>query len=187
MWRPWFYHNPIVNIAVISMYRQSGGEKCRIQDWGKYLTWSLCWKSDFDWKIFWDTTSLTDLTAGSPSDDACIRCWLLPNMYIFLHNQGLCPAIPAEALLARAPKSVPPWAVCIIIGILWQKWSLVDVVWCPCDVTSPHWLKVSYSSGANRVSLVTHVRMRSSCLKLNFNWQIPTCDWLVYNLCMDIN
>ena len=25
-WQPWFYHNPIANIALMSMYRQSGGE-----------------------------------------------------------------------------------------------------------------------------------------------------------------
>ena len=32
----------------------------------------------------------------------------------------------------------------------------------------------------------THVRMRSQCLKLHFNWQIPKHGWLVYKLCMDI-
>ena len=35
---------------------------------------------DFDWKIFWDTTRLTDLTAGFPSDNSRIRCWLLPKI-----------------------------------------------------------------------------------------------------------
>ena len=31
MWRPWSYHNPIANIAVISMYRQSGSENARFR------------------------------------------------------------------------------------------------------------------------------------------------------------
>ena len=32
-----------------------------------------------------------------------------------------------------------------------------------------------------------YIRKRSQCLKLNFNWQIPKCDWLVYYLCANIN
>ena len=74
-----------------------------------------------------------------------------------LPTQGLCTANSAEALRARGPKSVSSGAVCISVGALWQKWSMMDVVWRPRDVTSPHWLKVLYSSGANRVSLVTHM------------------------------
>ena len=31
MWWPWFYHNPIANIADMSMYRQSGGESARFR------------------------------------------------------------------------------------------------------------------------------------------------------------
>ena len=53
--------------------------KCQIQDCkvsikhrvsAERVTWT------FDWKILWDTTSLTDLTAGFPSDGMRIRCWL---------------------------------------------------------------------------------------------------------------
>ena len=31
MWQSWFYHNPIASIAVMSMYRQSGGEIARFR------------------------------------------------------------------------------------------------------------------------------------------------------------
>ena len=111
-----------------------------------------------------------------------------PSAHIFL-RKAYARATPAEALLARAPKFVPPWAVCVIVGVLRQKWSLIDVVWLPGHVTSPHWLKVSYSGGANRVSWVTHnyVRMRSQCLKLNCDWRIPKRGWLLYHLCTGKN
>ena len=84
IWRPWFYHNPVANITVMSMYRPSGGENAGFRTEVTIKHGSQCWKSDFDfdWKMFWDTTSLTDLTAGFPSDGACIRCWLL--LYHFL-------------------------------------------------------------------------------------------------------
>ena len=34
---------------------------------------------------------------------------------------------------------------------------------------------------------IIYVRKRSQCLKLKFNWQIPKCDWLVFNLCANIS
>ena len=127
--------------------------KCRIQDWGKYLTRSPCWKRhfNFDWKIFCDTTSLTDLKAGFPSDCACIRHWLWPKnvhlpMHAYAQHSWQRPCLREHPNLFRHG----PCAFC------WQKWSLMDVIWHPCDVTSLHWLKVSYSGGANRVSLVTY-------------------------------
>ena len=54
-WRPWFYHNPIANIAVRSMYRQSDGENAgfRTEVSIKHgaRAQSAC-NFDFDWKIF---------------------------------------------------------------------------------------------------------------------------------------
>ena len=54
--------------------------------------------------------------------------------------------VPGDILLACAPKSAPPWAVCVM-----------KPDGRPRDVMSPHWLKVSYPGGVNRVSLVTHM------------------------------
>ena len=69
---------PQANITVISMYRQSGGENARFRTEVSILTRSPRSKShfNFDLKIFWDTTSLTDLRAGFPLDGVRICCWL---------------------------------------------------------------------------------------------------------------
>ena len=55
-----------------------------------------------------------------------------------------------------------------------------------CNVSS---LTESFISRWSQPRLLgyIYVRMRSQGLKLNFNWQIPKRDWLVYNLCTDIN
>ena len=85
-----------------------------------------------------------------------------------------------EALLARTPKSVPPWAV----GKMKPDGHSFDV---------SSWRDVSSLAESliwrwtqPRLPGYTYVRKRSQCLKLNFNWQIPKCDWLVYNLCANI-
>ena len=61
-----FYHNPIANIAVMSVYMQSGGANAGFRP-EVSNTWSQCRKGDFDfdWKIFWDTTSLTHYRSNS--------------------------------------------------------------------------------------------------------------------------
>ena len=110
-------------------------------------------------------------------------CVLMQVTPCHLPTPGLCMATPAEALLARSPKCVPPQAVCIMKPDGRRLKS-------PRDVTSPPWLKVKISRTScsePRLRGYTYATKRSQCLKLNFNWQIPKGDWLVYHLCADIN
>ena len=98
-------------------------------------------------------------------------------------------ANPAEALLARAPKSVSPWAVCIIVGVLCMATMKADGRRPTSSWRNVSSLSESFIFTWSQLRLLgyTYVKMRSPCLKLNFNWQIPQRDWLVYNLCADIN
>ena len=84
-WRPWFYHNIILLPAsVMSMYRQSGDEnagfrtevsiKHRIH--AESVTSTLIGR-------YSETTNLTDLTAGFPSDSARTCCWPLLEQFLW--------------------------------------------------------------------------------------------------------
>ena len=103
------------------------------------------------------------------------------------YTQRLCTATKADTLLALAPKSVSPRAVCIIVGVLWQNMKpdgrRLTSSW--RNVSS---LAGNFILGRSQPRLIgyIYVRMRSRCLKLNYNWQIPKCDRLVYNLCANI-
>ena len=83
MWQPWFYHSPVANITVMSMYRQSGGEnagfRTEVSNTGSVLKERL-WHCLED--ILRHNKLCTDLMVGFPSDGARIRCWLL--LYHFL-------------------------------------------------------------------------------------------------------
>ena len=100
-----------------------------------------------------------------------------------LPTHGLCTATPADALLARAPKSVPPWAVCIIVSVLCMATMKPDGRRPTSSRRNVSSLSKSFIFRWSQPRLLgyTYVKMMSPCLK------IPKRDWLVYNLRTDIN
>ena len=138
--------------------------KCRILDWGKYLTRSLCWKRDFDfdWKIFWDT-SFTDLMVGFPS--LCLHSLLTTTENVHL---------PTHAY-ARQTLCLCEHQICSAMGRVHNCWNYMAKMEPDRRCLTSSWYNVSSLAESfifrwSQPCLFgyIYVRMRSPCFETEF-------------------